>query len=62
MGHLIRVAFVLSRHDALMDLLSLFGEQPKALTRLRKLRNLKMPAPDGTPKSKLVDAFQSLGP
>ena len=62
MGHLIRVAFVLSRHDALMDLLSLFGEQPKALTRLRKLRNLKMPAPEDTPKSKLVDAFQSLGP
>ena len=58
MGHLIRVAFVLSRHDALMDLLSLFGEQPKALTRLRKLRKLKK----SSSGSNLVEAFQSLGP
>ncbi len=53
MARLIRVAFVLSRHDALMDLLSLFGEQPRSLTRLRKLRKSK---------NNLVEAFQSLGP
>jgi len=53
MAHLTRVAFVLSRHDALMDLLSLFGEQPKALARLRKLRK---------PGKNLVEALQSLGP
>lgn len=61
MGHLARVAFVLTRHDALMDLLSLFGEQPKALTRLRKLRNFKNTS-DDKPNSNLVEAFQSLGP
>lgn len=53
MARLIRVAFTLSRHDALMDLLSLFGEQSKTLTRLRKMRKSK---------NNLVDAFQSLGP
>ncbi|PCI50067.1 MAG: 2-polyprenylphenol 6-hydroxylase [Alphaproteobacteria bacterium] len=53
MARLIRVAFVLSRHDALIDLLSLFGEQPRALTRLRKLRKSK---------NNLVEAFQFLGP
>ncbi len=62
MGHLIRIAFVLSRHDALMDLLSLFGEQPRALSRLRKIRKLKIPSPDEKPSSNLVEAFQSLGP
>ncbi len=62
MGHLIRVAYVLSRHDALMDLLSLFGEQPKAVTRLRKLRKLKKNTSAKNSSSNLVEAFQSLGP
>ena len=62
MAHLTRVAFVLSRHDALMDLLSLFGEQPKALARLRKLRTLTKLSKDQDTSSHLVDAFQSLGP
>lgn len=53
MARLIRVAFTLSRHDALMDMLSLFGEPPKALIRLRKMRKSR---------SNLVEAFQSLGP
>lgn len=53
MSRLVRVAFVLSRHDALLDLMSLFGEQPRALTRLRKMRKSK---------GNLVEAFQSLGP
>jgi len=62
MAHLIRVAFVLSRHDALMDLLSLFGPQPEALLRLRKLRNFRGAPPDEDASSNLVEAFQSLGP
>jgi len=62
MGHLIRIAFVLSRHDALMDLLTLFGEQPKALGRLRKLRKFNRPAETEVCESNLVEAFQSLGP
>jgi len=62
MGHLIRIAFVLSRHDALMDLLALFGEQPKSLDRLRKLRKFGMsPSPEKS-GGNLVEAFQSLGP
>lgn len=61
MGRLIKVAFILSRHDALMDLLSLFGEPPKAVERIRKFRRSKKTAKDKghTP---LVEAFQSLGP
>ncbi len=62
MSHLIRIAFVLSRHDALMDLLSLFGPQPKALSRLRKLRKFKIPSSAEEPSHNLVEAFQSLGP
>ncbi|MBL4800938.1 MAG: 2-polyprenylphenol 6-hydroxylase [Emcibacter sp.] len=62
MSHLTRIAFVLSRHDALMDLLSLFGEQPKALIRLRKLRNLGTKNSHKDKNSNLVEAFQSLGP
>ena len=62
MGHLIRVAFVLSRHDALMDLLSLFGEQPKAVARLRKLRKMGKKSSNKDKDNHLVEAFQSLGP
>ena len=63
MGHLIRVAFVLTRHDALMDLLSLAGPQPKALTRLRNLRRMGKKNPEtAASHHNLVEAFQSLGP
>ncbi len=62
MGHLIRISFVLSRHDALMDLLSLFGTQPRALSRLRKIRKFKIPSSEEKPGHNLVEAFQSLGP
>jgi len=62
MAHLLRVAFVLSRHDALMDLLSLFGEQPETLLRLRKLRKLRGEDAGEDASSNLVEAFQSLGP
>jgi len=62
MAHLLRIGFVLSRHDALMDIMALFGEQPKSLIRLRKLLKFrKKPAP-GKESSNLVEAFQSLGP
>ncbi|WP_339861597.1 2-polyprenylphenol 6-hydroxylase [Paremcibacter congregatus] len=61
MGRLIRVGYTLSRHDALMDLLSLFGEEPKMIGRFRQLRKTKS-TQKGTGYSPLVDAFQSLGP
>ena len=39
-SRIIKIGYTLSKHDALMDLLVLFGEQPKALERLRKF-NIK---------------------
>lgn len=61
MGRLIRVGVTLSRHAALMDLLSLFGNEPKMLSRLRKLRRTKQRHMTPGP-SPLVKAFHSLGP
>jgi len=61
MGRLIKVGFILSRHDALMDLLSLFGEPPRAVEQIRRLRRNKTKTKD-TDHRPLVEAFQSLGP
>jgi ubiquinone biosynthesis protein len=59
-GRIIKVAYTLSKHDALMDLLKLFGEQPKAI---EKLRNLKIRYDlDTKPETRLVNALQDLGP
>ncbi|MDG1437972.1 MAG: 2-polyprenylphenol 6-hydroxylase [Emcibacteraceae bacterium] len=55
-SHLIKVAYTLSKHDALMDLLDLFGDQSKALQNLKKFRT------DGAPETRLVIALQDLGP
>lgn len=59
-SRIIKVGYTLSKHDALMDLLKLFGEQPKALEKLRKIKftfdvNAK-------PETRLVIALQDLGP
>ena len=59
-SRIIKVGYTLSKHDALMDLLKLFGEQPKALEKLRKIKftfdvNAK-------PEMRLVIALQDLGP
>lgn len=59
-GRLIKIGYTLSKHDALMDLLKLFGDQPKALEKLRKF-NVKFDV-DGKPETKLVIALQDLGP
>ena len=59
-SRIIKIGYTLSKHDALMDLLVLFGEQPKALERLRKF-NIKYDV-DGKPETKLVIALQGLGP
>ena len=59
-GRLIKIGYTLSKHDALMDLLNLFGNQPKALEQLRKF-NVKFDV-DGKPETKLVIALQDLGP
>lgn len=59
-GRIIKVAYTLSKHDALMDLLQLFGKQPKAI---EKLRNIKIHYDVGAkPENRLVIALQDLGP
>jgi ubiquinone biosynthesis protein len=55
-SHLIKVGYTLSKHDALMDLLDLFGDKSKALQNLKKFRT------DGVPETRLVIALQDLGP
>lgn len=59
-GRIVKVSYTLSKHDALMDLLKLFGEQPKALEKLRKMK-FKYDV-DGKPETNLVIALQELGP
>lgn len=59
-SRIIKIGYTLSKHDALMDLLTLFGEQPKALERLRKF-NIKYDV-EGKPETRLVIALQELGP
>ncbi|MCF8473386.1 MAG: 2-polyprenylphenol 6-hydroxylase [Emcibacter sp.] len=61
-AHLTRIAFVLSRHDALMDLMSLFGKESISLTGLRMLRRGRKKNLDKNAHHNLVVAFQSLGP
>ncbi|MBT5185381.1 MAG: 2-polyprenylphenol 6-hydroxylase [Kordiimonadaceae bacterium] len=57
---LIKIGYTLSKHDALMDLLKLFGERPKALEKLSKIKlNHNV---EGTPETRLVIALQDLGP
>lgn len=51
---LIRVAFTLMQHDALVDLMDIFVERPKVLDKFRKIR----PKSD----SHLVEALEALGP
>lgn len=55
-SHLIKVGYTLSKHDALMDLLDLFGDKSKALQNLKKFRS------EGPPETRLVIALQDLGP
>lgn len=59
-GRIVKVAYTLSKHDALMDLLKLFGEQTKAL---EKLRSIKIRHDvNAKPETRLVIALQDLGP
>lgn len=51
---LIRVAYTLMQHDALVDLMDIFVERPKALTKFRKIRKKS--------DSHLVEALEALGP
>ena len=59
-GRVIKVVYTLSKHDALMDLLKLFGKQPKAIEKIRKIK-LNYDA-NGEPETNLVIALQDLGP
>ena len=59
-SRIIKVGYTLSKHDALMDLLKLFGEQPKALEKLRKIKFTF--DVNGKPETRLVIALQDLGP
>ncbi|WP_417316618.1 2-polyprenylphenol 6-hydroxylase [Emcibacter sp.] len=61
-GRLIRVGFTLAQHDALTDLLSLFGEQSKALAQLKSMKKVRQPSADEAPNTRLVMALQNLGP
>ncbi len=54
-GRLVKIAFSLSRHDALLDLISLFGNEPKII---RKMRSSKVKKE----KVNLTEAFEALGP
>lgn len=59
-GRIIKVAYTLSKHDALLDLLKLFGEQTKAI---EKLRSIKLSYDvNEKPETRLVIALQDLGP
>lgn len=59
-GRLLKIGYSLSKHDALMDLLKLFGEQPKAIEKLRKFK-FKHDT-KAKPETRLVIALQELGP
>ena len=59
-GRIVKVGYTLSKHDALLDLLKLFGDQPKALEKLRKIKfEYKV---DGELETNLAIALQDLGP
>lgn len=59
-SRLIKVGYTLSKHDALMDLLELFGKKPKAIEKLRSFNFNK--DIEGKPETRLVNALQDLGP
>ncbi len=59
-SRIVKVGFTLSKHNALMDLLELFGEQTKALEKLKKF-NIKFDV-ESVPETRLVIALQDLGP
>lgn len=59
-SRIIRVGYTLSKHDALMDMLELFGEKPKAFSKLSQY-NRKHDV-NGKPETRLVIALQDLGP
>lgn len=59
-SRIIKVGYTLSKHDALMDMLELFGEKSKSLSKLSKF-NRKHDV-NGKPETRLVIALQDLGP
>jgi ubiquinone biosynthesis protein len=59
-SRIIKVGYTLSKHDALIDMLDLFGDRPKALSQLSKF-NRKHDV-NGKPETRLVIALQDLGP
>jgi len=59
-SRIIKVGYTLSKHDALIDMLELFGDRPKALSQLSKF-NRKHDV-NGKPETRLVIALQDLGP
>lgn len=60
MSRLLKIGYTLSKHDALMDLFKLFGQQPKTIEKLRKFKR-KHDIED-KPETRLVIALQDLGP
>ncbi|HRW29447.1 MAG TPA: hypothetical protein P5227_05595, partial [Emcibacteraceae bacterium] len=54
-GRIIKVGYTLSRHDALTDLIKIFGERPK---RFAKLSRVKLNNNGGEPETNLVNALQ----
>lgn len=58
-GRILKVGYTLSRHDALTDLIKIFGERPK---RFAKLASLSQKDHDGKVETNLVNALQDLGP
>ncbi len=59
-ARLLKIGYILSKHDALTDLFKLFGEQPKTIEKLRKFKfNYDLNA---APETHLVIALQNLGP
>ncbi|MEZ5757766.1 MAG: 2-polyprenylphenol 6-hydroxylase [Emcibacteraceae bacterium] len=58
-GRIVKVGYTLSRHDALTDLIKIFGERPKRFAKLTKISKKDQ---DGEPETNLVNALQDLGP
>jgi ubiquinone biosynthesis protein len=59
-SRIIKVSYTLSKHDALMDMLELFGAKSKSLSKLSKF-NRKHDVND-EPETRLAIALQDLGP
>ncbi len=62
MGRLLKVGYTLLQHDALTDLLAIFGGRSRALQQLKTIRRVKFPGQHDTPETNLGLALQSLGP